>query len=491
MTHSIAFSSLALFSAFYVYPATSDIRFLEKWLIGFYYNTPYPTLFGYLTLLIFMVCWIAITNNNTHRQGFNTSRLSKMISFGGIVVAYTPFVILPVIYIIISYLEKKGKYLLKSHSSRNAIFLNELRKGKKLRSIWSARTIIVLSSLSLLVIVIIVIANAYFGDEQGGSVHLLFERVQANAYFYSGIVLTTNFFGNFTGVSTFVAIAFALVFLIQKRRINLSVFYLLISTLIISSSIGGEFINNFLWPFFLGRLFAFLIVLNWIMIAIFVNDVIYSVCLRDGRKRSGKISKGLGLFDSSNNIKNPLLIPSVRTSIVLALIFIFFLPSLISNLSLEQAEHWNWIFGRDSFMNDYALFAWISRNVNTSDLIMTDSTFASRSLQSFSLKNVTASLFPDSSNEVERDKNNAIAWSRPTLLRSFIDRYDVKYVLLDSEPYHRVPPEVSGDNEYTQRAYDIAQYNEIFNHMPFLKVVKRVGDSTLYQVSSQIQIHGS
>ena len=478
MTYSTAFSSLALFSGFYIYPATSDIRFLEKWLIGFYYNTPYPTLFGYLTLLTFMVCWIAITHNNQHGERFKCSRLSKIFSFVGIIIAYTPFVILPGIYIIVSYLEKKGMYLLKGGSAMHDAVLYTVQKA-----LLQKKALIL---FGVLIFVLASIATGAWQDsgEEEGSFNTLFERIQANAYFYSGIVLNPNFFANYTGLWTLAAYAITTLSFIRKRRVNLSIFYLLISTIIIVSSLGGDIINNFLWFFFPGRLFAFLTILNWIVISIFLNDLVRSAFLRKEGNRSKKIDNGMGLSDSSMNICSQLFLSSVRTAIVLALSFVFFLPSLISNLSLEQAEHWNWIFGRESFVNDYSLFAWISRNVNASDLIMIDSTYASRSLDSFSLMNITASPFPNSSEEVERDKNNAIAWNRPTLLRSFIDRYDVKYILLDSEPYHRIAPEVAGDDEYTQRVYDLNQYKEIFDHMPFLKVVKKFGDSTLYKVST-------
>ena len=86
----------------------------------------------------------------------------------------------------------------------------------------------------------------------------------------------------------------------------------------------------------------------------------------------------------------------------------------------------------------------LASNVNESDLIMTDYTYTSKSIQSFSLKNVTANPYPSSPLEVERAKDNVIAWDRPSLLRSFLRTYEVKYILLDSELGHRIPPEIGG-----------------------------------------------
>jgi hypothetical protein len=142
-----------------------------------------------------------------------------------------------------------------------------------------------------------------------------------------------------------------------------------------------------------------------------------------------------------------------------------------------------WIVQPAHFRNDYDLLAWVSHNVNMSDLIMTDYTYTSEFIQSFSLKNVTGThnliLTPT---DYERAKDSVIAWDRPTLLRSFIDRYDVKYILLDSEPAHRIPPEIGGNDQYTNRIFTADQYREIFSHMPFLKVVKQVGSSAVYKV---------
>lgn len=472
MTKSVAFSSLALFSGFYIYPATSDIRFLEKWLIGFYYNTPYPTLFGYLALLVFIVCWLVVTNGYAQGQGIKSSKLSKVISVMGITVAYTPFVILPSIYIILSYVSKrlqtlKSLFLLsRTMLTVGQTKVNSFRVSKSRREVQVATVVGMLIAAAL---VVIIINSTQFDAVLSGPVAKLVERIHANSYYYSGVVLTKDNITNLTGIWTLIVFASSIFSLVKKNRSELSMFYLLFSSFIITSSLAGDIINDYVWFLFHGRLFAFLMILNWIMIAIYLSDLVNSVFLKTERGSS----------------QSRQVIPMIRITVVLALSSSFFLPSLVSNMSLEQAQLWNWIFGSKNFENDYALLAWIAQNVNSSDLVMTDYSYVARSIHSFSLKNVTTHPFPNSPAEIEMDRNNAIVWSRPTLLRDFVERYDVRYILLDSEPYHRVPPEVSGDDEYNQRAYDINQYREIFSHMPFLKIVKQVGESTIYKVLSE------
>ena len=439
MTGSIAFSSLALFAGFYIYPATSDIRFLEKWLIGFYYNTPYPTLFGYLALLVFIACWFAVVNGHQRGRGIRRSKLSKIISVVGIIIAYTPFVILPCIYMIILYASNRIHSLRSVFIRRKTIFLGGQAKiySFKLPNTKKALAAAVVGTLLVTVLIVITISYILLTEPEG-PVSKLVERIQANAYYYSGVVLTPNIFTNLTGILTLITFGSAVFSLVKKNRSDLSMFYLLLSGFIIVSSLVGDIVNNYVWFLFHGRLFAFLMILNWIMIAIYLSDLVYSIFRKARRSGSQTHTYGLSSF-SGKDIDSPQFISVVRITIVLALSSTFFLPSVISNISLEQAQLWNWIFGRQNFENDYTLFAWIAQNVNASDLIMTDYSYAARSIHSFSLKNVTTHPFPNSPSEIEKDKNNAIVWNRPTLLRDFVEKYNIKYILLDSEPYRRVP----------------------------------------------------
>ena len=216
------------------------------------------------------------------------------------------------------------------------------------------------------------------------------------------------------------------------------------------------------WFLFPGRLFAFLIIFDWIMLAIYINDILQKI-LRKSQNAEFTLSLA-------------------RISISISLITVFFLPSLLSHLTLEQANNWDWWSGRDVFKNDYSLFSWLSKNTKFSNLIMVDYSYAARSIHAFSLKNVTHSPFPSTPKDIELDKDNIIAWERPGLLKSFIDRYDVKYILLDSEPYHRVGGEEGGDDTYHHKLFNLKEYNELFRKMPFLELVKQFGSSSLYKV---------
>jgi hypothetical protein len=461
LTKSSSLAAMALLSGFYIYPITSDIRFLEKWLVGYYYNTPYPTLFGYLAFLQFIVIQFTVPKELGARF---FSKLTTAILLIGIGLAYTPFVILPIIYIPFAYL---GKKLYPDIT----LITRRLKKVDKNKNVLSRRTIerrswfIIIALIAILVTISITFYSILTPNASTvglGKFSTLIQRIEANSYYYSGIVLNPDIFYNLTGVWTLIVVIMAIISLIKRNRVKLTVFYLMLSIPILITAAIPVLFGDVTWFLFPGRLFAFLIIFDWIMLAIYINDILQKI-LRKSQNAEFTLSLA-------------------RISISISLITVFFLPSLLSHLTLEQANNWDWWSGRDVFKNDYSLFSWLSKNTKFSDLIMVDYSYAARSIHAFSLKNVTHSPFPSTPKDIELDKDNIIAWERPGLLKSFIDRYDVKYILLDSEPYHRVGGEEGGDDTYHHKLFNLKEYNELFRKMPFLELVKQFGSSSLYKV---------
>ena len=132
LTNSTMFSVAALLSGFYIYPVVSDIRFLEKWLIGFYYNTPYANLFGYLSLLEFIAFALVIFDENRKDSIF---RLVLLLSLVGIAITYPPFVFIPIVYLCLIYIvQSKGfRGKLSSLLSRSLLFKEFSKITKKFK----------------------------------------------------------------------------------------------------------------------------------------------------------------------------------------------------------------------------------------------------------------------------------------------------------------------------------------------------------------------
>lgn len=453
LTGSLSFAVLALISGFYIYPITSDVRFLEKWLIGYYYNTPYPNLLGYLTLLQFIILKFIVPSKD--HQAKIRSNITTGAALTGIALAYTPFIILPAIYILGSFAKR---FIFCFISRLKKVRVNNINLYRAIGEKRNRYLVISLLILTIVIYAILVSGVSIINIEKFG---LLFQRIGANSYYYSGVVLNLGIFTNLTGIWTIITSVIATLSLIKRNRVNLTIFYLIMSIPILVTATYQNLVGDITWFLFPGRLFAFLLIFDWIMLVTYANDFL-NMSLK-------KVSKE---FPTS----------LVRSSIAISLIISFFLPSFLSQLTLEQADKWDWNFGRDVFKNDYALFAWLSKNTNSSDLIMIDYSYDSRSIHSFSLKNLTHNLFPSTAADIERDKDNLMVWERPSLLKSFVDRYDVKYILVDSEPFHTVPPEVGGDNIHTHKLFTVDEYNKIFRHMPFLEPIKHFGSSSLYKV---------
>ena len=462
LTGSLSLALLALFSGFYIYAITNDARFLEKWLIGYYYNTPYPTLFGYLTLFQFIILQFIVPSKDLGSRFL--SNLTTGLSLISIGLAYTPFIILPLVYIS-AYLAKRViSVIFFSVSRLKMVYINKVFLFHKVVERKNRYLIIFLVTISIIIYMILfpITSNV---DLQKFST--LIQRIQANSHYYSTVVLHPDIFYNLTGIWTVITSIIAIISLIKGNRVKLTVFYLMMSIPILITLLAN-LVGDVTWFLFPGRLFAFLIIFDWIMLTVYINDILQRIV-----KKSLNTELALSL---------------ARISMSLSLITAFFLPSVLSSLTLEQADNWDWRFGRDVFKNDYALFSWISKNTNFSDLIMVDHSYASRSIHSFSLKNVTQYPFASSTpKEVELEKDNIIAWERPSLLKSFIDRYNVKYILLDSEPFHRVGGGAGGDDKYRHKLFTVNEYNEIFRKMPFLQLVKQFNSSSLYKVINENQ----
>ena len=324
LTKSTMFSVAALLSGFYIYPVVSDMRFLEKWLMGYYYNTPYANLFGYLSLLEFIAFALVIFDENRKDSIY---RLVLLLSLVGITITYPPFVFIPIVYLCLIYIIRskgfRGKLsslLSRSFYSKNFQKLQTNSKGQIFYRLSKKSTFIIVGSIMVAIFLIIstVILLVNFKDLQI-TILTIFQRVQTNSYYYSGVVLRPDLLVNYTGIWTLVTSALAILSLIKKNRMNLSIFYLMLSSLVLISTILGKSVNEYVWFSFPGRLLAFLVIFDWIMLLTYTNDFVIR-------------------FSNNNSWARVFTLRNSRLLISIVLISVFFMPSVLSQITLEQAE---------------------------------------------------------------------------------------------------------------------------------------------------------
>ncbi len=461
---SILLSLISMISCFLIFSNVDDIRFLEKWFLGFFYNTPYANLFGFFFLIQFFFVYFVM--NDLRINSTKVFLLALSLSIVGILVSYSPFVVIPASYIILSWI-----YKLFEHYSVSKRLITKLIPGyiQKFHDITTLK-VLNMAIILLLIFGMMSICNFIIDQLQdsNNNFFILLNRIKNNSYFYSSIVLNPSSFSDLAGYWSIILLLVSVISIVKYNRVQISYFYLTVTSILTISSFSFQILNEMLWFILGGRLFVFMILLNGIVTAIYIYDFTRWI---------SKIKRLKIEERAKDRFANYLQI------ILSFLIIIAFIPSVVSNASLEQATFWGWQVASLEFQNDYKIFDWISKNINKTDLILTDYTFTSKRLMSFSLHNVTAIPIPISPKEIELGKDTVIVWDKPTLLKSFIDRYDVKYVILDSDYNHRVPAELGGTDENVPRTYNSTEYKTILSNMPFLTPIKEFGDSALYKVN--------
>jgi hypothetical protein len=456
-TRSIAFSPLGFVSCFYVYPFPN----LERWLIGMYYTGTYPNLFSYIPLLLF-IAFISIILDA--KKGLFKTKMAMLISVISIGITYTPNIVLPLVYLLSVYSFRMFFYLRKRVVSASA------PRSIQWQSIVRFRFIILALSIFLLSITLsITFPKLSESITQIGT----FQQVKAN---YLGYALTSFDLAKdpVIPILTILNIALAGASLIKKIRRYLNAFFLLFSATMLLSTISP--FSNYMWFILPTRLFPFLLLFDIIMVLTYVSD--FDIFGRLIDKISPKYHASR-YFDRSN------IDHALKGLLCFVLLIAFFFNPFVSHLRLDQAKEWG--FPNPDFHKNYDLLLWIHSNTNSSDLLMTDYSFTAQFLNSFSVKNMTATLWPDTASVVARTYDSQIAWERPDLIKDFVRKYDVKYIIVVSDSLGSLDPApLGGDNLFYFKAFSADEYNKILTHMSFLKLVKKVGSSAVYRVLQPI-----
>lgn len=445
LTRSLTFSTLAMVTTFYIHPSGN----LERWLVGYYYNGPYPNLFSYLILFLFIIFWLYLPKDERKDYKFKILILATVLGF---LVAYPPFVILPAIFIIIELIVNFIRRIkLKKIEEQTKHWLEN-------KKIFSRNTLPFWSTILLPVIALDI---AFLNQIQG-----IAESIRTLSYAYH--ISYEEYFMDYSVGLVILALIFSFHLIFQRKYVRLSIFYLVFSSILILCT--QQIVFDKLWFLLTGRLFPFLYVFSWIMLLLYTNEMIQFIFKR----------KPLQIVSFISNLNLSRLI---KSSISILLISILFYGPLISHATFEEAEKWAWFPRSEFFQNDYYLLEWLSKNTETTDLLMTDYSYTSRFIHSFSIKNVTASEWYDSKADIGRAKEGQSAWANPQLLPNYLAKYNVKFVVLNSEWGYRDALMLDGDDTYKEKKYSVEDYGLIFSQFPFLEKVKEVGPSAVYKVA--------
>lgn len=462
LTRSTIFAVLALVSGF----AISSIGNTEYWLLGYYYNGPYPNLFGYLALLLYVTFQFAVPSLNNYNKSRKIPTPS-IVSLIGILLIYPPLAILPIIHLAAVNIYTRRVTMRKLFSSVGVSHLIERE---------SLKAVLTIGLVSFFILVIVSFLDIFPGlqylknDITSTSSVILtsLDRTERLSFFYS--LDFSTFVSNEVGQLTILVMIAAITSLFKRKFVYLSSFYLLISGMVILSS--WELTEDYLWFILPRRLFVFLGVLNWIVLLTYLSSLISWLIASMKVVAEGK--------------RKTVSINLIRYGSFLAIIIpitLILLPSLISHFTLQQAERHGWFPRTETFRNDYEMMVWIHHNIGSKDLIMVDNSFTSRFINSLSLKNITVHPISTSDpHEIQRFIQNQISWERPELLNQFIRNHDIKYVLLLSGPLEYRPSSLGGEGKFQIKKYSNSDYHRLFDDMSILEPVKEYGNATIYEV---------
>ena len=481
LTRSVVFSVLASMSGLYV----SSIPNMEYWLIGYYYNGIYPCLFGYLALLVYLTTQFA--TRYVHGMGRATYWVISLISLTGIGLIYPPLAILPAIHFVATNIYKNRKRI------RNAFVPQAFRSSPKnhpgaftKRNLLTTprRRLFAYISIGCLSIAIVIVASYALSTYWSSYVNNMLWKVSygisqmilrvGQVSFQYDLSAETFIMSGLDAPLTFLTTIASILLILKGKYIYLAGSYLLFSISLLLSV--WDVTANYFWFILPRRLFVFLIFFNWIIILAYARILMDHLVNR--LKLTATSDKTLRYSLISYGIYALIVIPSA----------ILLFPDVLSNAQLTEADRWvGWYSRSNTFGNDYSMMAWISQNIDPNDLIMVQNSDTFSFIYSLAVKNVTSLALglPESQNAVQRAFDSQITWNRPELLEQFVDRYDVKYVLLLTAPEswgYRNLAILGGDGLLHHQKYSVRGYDNILSNMTFLEPIKKFGSSNLYEV---------
>lgn len=442
LTRSRLMSLLSFLSTFLIGPG------LERWVVGYFYNGPYPSLFGFLAILVFAICPIASSETRAKHVISKREGAFALAVIIGLLSVYPAFVVFPLLYIAAFKLYRVGRTRL----------LDFLRKKWK--------SMLVLSVLLLIVVVLFAVASIA-GHELLQAITLRLSKVYARPGY---AIYPPLFYTSAVGIAILV-VGVACFFLLRKHLyFGLALFYLVVFIPAILS------LHPYLFP-----VFSLLLPNRSLMICSLVSWTLIPVLLIHVFPDRSQGSADRTLKEHLKKI----VVGRRRVAAALLIILFVFTPSLFSHFTFEPAYRYSWL-NRHGLKNDYNVLLWIHESIQSNELIMNDYSYTSQYLPSFSIKNLTSKILLNSDNELSRAIAVQDFWKDPTDLDHFVElveNYSISYILVTSERGYSNWEGIGGDNKYTSKPYSASEYKKVLSDNPLVELLFEKGDAAVYSVS--------
>lgn len=447
LTRSKLLSLLVFLSTFLIGPG------LEQWVFGYFYNGPYPTLFGILAILLFLTHSVASAEIQVERKLLTRRKALTLLIILGVLLVYPAFIIFSLLYLLVStlYYGKIPKTIQNIKMTRRNVLL---------LSLFSAITILFVASSMA--------TNQEFLSQMLQEIILRLSKVYGR---HGYAVYTPIFYTSVIGIAILVAGVISIFFVVKRLYARLALFYLIVLIPVMLSLHPHLFpIFSFILP---ERSLMICSLLSWVLISLLISHV-----FANSKHVLTRLRFKNRLYTSQIN--------HGKVVTVALIILLVFTPSLFSNFTFEPAHKYSWLM-RHGFANDYDVLLWVHKNVQLTDLILNDNSWTSWYIPSFSIKNVTSKYFLDSDYERNRAIEVQHFWRNPNDIDLFLklaEDHNISYVLVTSERGYFNWSDIGGDNSYVSKPYTPAQYKAIFNDNPCLELLFEKGDAGVYKVKS-------
>jgi len=397
---------------------------LERWFIGYFYNGPYPNLWGFLVFFTFFaICCL--------KEYFMSKKNQFMILFIltlHMYATYFPFVPFNVLCILLS----EYKTIIKVFKKKNR---------------WS---IILLLTLIILFYSGIIAFDKIVELHNLKNIMEFYKLSMPKFTFMSGY--TINFY------ITILSVPVALYLLVKRKYPTMPLSYVIIISILILSTLHPTF-HSFFYPILPSRSFMIVSGLSWIVLSLFIHSISNS-------------HMSLNLKALLIKRDRLIIIPKTFIPLTFIIISILFFP-IYSLPPINSIRGLGW-FILSEYPDNFATLEWIHNNVPAEDIILGDASFASQFIHSFSAKGPFGSLYL-----VGKYAELRSIWRSPenkTLVINLLRKYNISYVFVSSEWGW-------WDHGYRSKPRTPIQYIKIFDNYSFLQIMFKNGNSAVYKVN--------
>lgn len=455
--------------SFQVYYINSKPGNLERWIVGYFFNGPYPNIYGLLMVFLsFSLVTLAASNEDLiNNKKYTLIHFPIIIA---LLLTYPNFTYFVIIFLLINLRLNNRKQNFKD-------FLSFLTKDRHTFAYFIIN-ICLLIYYSYYIYVFEVAPNMFIKDKFFRYKGINLNYMIPQSYLFGGI------FGHIMVLGLVLSIFYLIISglyriknqqdeLLDIRFIKYSLItYVFIMIVLLSSTD----INIYKYLYFVilpDRAIIIILILSWLINYYIIKNLIYLL---------------LSMINYKNIInKNRRIIRSPKRNSMLISILILFLlfndniyVSLQQHASGQLIEHYSWFSKRESFKTDIKVLEWVIYNIPSCDLILNDFSWSSLYILGLSLKNITSHynyIFAI----MNRTKDALMVWLNPSnesLLISFLRRYNVSYILSTSEIGYFNYLEW----KYKSKPYSPKEYIEILEKYNFLKIIYRNGDAAVFKV---------